>query len=273
MGGVASVPTDSRDVQVISAGYSRTGTVSMSLALDKLLDGPILHGGTQILVRGDDYCSIWIKAYEARNAGDKEQTLKLVREATAGFVGTADLPPADFIPEMMEVYPNAKVVLVRRDPVKWWNSIAALTSRTTPAWLGIVLAPIPGWRYIPSFANEYSRSTLQLAGLSVTEETANPAELIKRGGPYILEAHHNKVRSVVPKDQLLEMDLGEGWGPLCKFLGVPVPDVPFPRANDAAAADSYATKVLLNVLAVWTGILSVTGTTLYGLWLLKRMAS
>jgi hypothetical protein len=105
MGGVASVPTDERDVQVISAGYSRTGTVSMSLALDKLLDGPILHGGTQILVRDDEYCRTWIKAYEARNAGDKETTLKLVRKATAGFVGTADLPPADFIPEMMEIYP------------------------------------------------------------------------------------------------------------------------------------------------------------------------
>ncbi|KAK5633626.1 hypothetical protein RRF57_009340 [Xylaria bambusicola] len=54
MGGVASIPTDpSRKVQVISAGYSRTGTVSMSLALEKLLGGPILHGGTRILTRDD----------------------------------------------------------------------------------------------------------------------------------------------------------------------------------------------------------------------------
>lgn len=111
MGGVASVPTDpSREVQVISAGYSRTGTVSMSMALDELLDGPMLHGGTQILIRDDNYCSLWIKAYQARNAGDKETTLKLVREATAGFVGTADLPPADFIPEMMELYPVRNLI-------------------------------------------------------------------------------------------------------------------------------------------------------------------
>lgn len=54
MGGVASIPIDaSKKVGVISAGYSRTGTVSMSMALDILLDGPILHGGTQILVRDD----------------------------------------------------------------------------------------------------------------------------------------------------------------------------------------------------------------------------
>lgn len=162
MGRVASIPTDpSRKVQVISVGYSRTGIVTMSLALAKLLDGPFLHGGTQILVRDDgkvddddnicgkidivpDYCSTWIKAYEARHAGSKETTLKLVRKATAGFVGTADLPPSDFMLEMMELYPDAKVVLVRRDSVKRWNSIAALTSRTTPPWLGIVLAPIPG---------------------------------------------------------------------------------------------------------------------------------
>ncbi len=54
MGGVASIPTDpSQKVEVISAGYSRIGTVSMSLALQKLRNGPVLHGGTQILVQDD----------------------------------------------------------------------------------------------------------------------------------------------------------------------------------------------------------------------------
>lgn len=104
-----------------------------------------------------------------------------MRQATAGFAGTADLPPADFMPEMMALYPDARVVLVRRDPARWWASIAALTARTTPWWLGPVLAPIPGWRYLSSFAREYSRSTLQLAGLDA--DSASPADLIERGGP------------------------------------------------------------------------------------------
>lgn len=65
------------------------------------------------------------------------------------------------------------------------------------------------------------------------------------------------------------MDLSEGWEPLCEFLGVPVPNEPFPRANDAAAADSYATKVLLKVLGVWVGILTGAGAALYGGWVLK----
>lgn len=48
------------------------------------------------------------------------------------------------MPEMMELYPDAKVVLFRRGPVRWWDSIAALSGRTTPSWLGVALAPIPG---------------------------------------------------------------------------------------------------------------------------------
>ncbi|KAI1779262.1 hypothetical protein F4818DRAFT_438047 [Hypoxylon cercidicola] len=214
MGGVASIPTDpSRKVQVIAAGYSRTGTVSTSLALAKLLDGPGASRRHTDLGPGR---RLWIKAYKARHAGDKEQTLKFVREATAGFVAIADLPPVDFMPEMMELYPDAKVVLVRRDP-------------------------------------------------------QNAAQFIKLGGPHILEAHNDKVRSLVPKEQLLEMELSEGWEPLCQFLGLPIPDEPFPRANDAKAADEYAIRVLSKVFQVWLGIFSAAGVAVYsGFWLWKH---
>jgi hypothetical protein len=75
----------------------------------------------------------------------------------------------------------------------------------------------------------------------------------------------------VPKEQLLEMDLSEGWEPLCKFLDVPIPSEPFPRANDAKAAEEYATKVLLKVLQVWLGIFSIMGSALYSCnWLWKH---
>lgn len=54
MGGIPSIPTDpSRKVEVIGAGFSRTGTVTFALAMEKLLDGPVMHGGTQMLGRED----------------------------------------------------------------------------------------------------------------------------------------------------------------------------------------------------------------------------
>lgn len=39
------------------------------------------------------------------------------------------------------------------------------------------------------------------------------------------------VRGLVHKDRLLEWYIEDGWEPLCKFLGKPVPDTPFPHAN------------------------------------------
>mmetsp|Transcript_7537 Transcript_7537/g.17718 ORF Transcript_7537/g.17718 Transcript_7537/m.17718 type:complete len:99 (-) Transcript_7537:51-347(-) len=47
--------------------------------------------------------------------------------------------------------------------------------------------------------------------------------------------HVEQVTSTIPPSQLLIWDVKEGWEPLCRFLGHPVPAVPFPHVNDAAA--------------------------------------
>ena len=47
----------------------------------------------------------------------------------------------------------------------------------------------------------------------------------------IFERHNDTVRNVVPKNRLLEYDVRQGWEPLCKFLGVPIPEQPFPHLN------------------------------------------
>ena len=41
-----------------------------------------------------------------------------------------------------------------------------------------------------------------------------------------------RVRSAVPADRLLIYNVKEGWEPLCNFLGVPIPDVPFLKSNN-----------------------------------------
>lgn len=57
MGAVPSVPRDrSRKLQVIGAGYGRTGTTAISLAIEKLYEGPVMHGGTQMIGREDGEC-------------------------------------------------------------------------------------------------------------------------------------------------------------------------------------------------------------------------
>lgn len=54
MGQVASVPTDKkRKLEVIGAGFSRTGTLSYAYALEMLLNGPVHHTATQLFNRED----------------------------------------------------------------------------------------------------------------------------------------------------------------------------------------------------------------------------
>ena len=44
--------------------------------------------------------------------------------------------------------------------------------------------------------------------------------------------HYEHVRSVVPKEKILEFKAGDGYEPLCRFLGKPVPkDEQYPHIN------------------------------------------
>ena len=61
----------------------------------------------------------------------------------------------------------------------------------------------------------------------MTDETTADPELAMD----VLKMHDEEVKRTVPDERLLVYDVKEGWAPLCAFLGVPVPDTPFPRTN------------------------------------------
>ncbi|KAL7551059.1 hypothetical protein ACHAWF_014261 [Thalassiosira exigua] len=52
---------------------------------------------------------------------------------------------------------------------------------------------------------------------------------------YLNAAYNHKVQATIPAERLLSFKVGDGWGPLCEFLGVPVPeDIPFPHVHTRA---------------------------------------
>ncbi|KUI55028.1 hypothetical protein VP1G_02384 [Cytospora mali] len=237
MGGVPSVPTDpNRTLQVIGAGYSRTGTSSMAIALEKLLDGPVCHGGSQMLGREDSYVQKWIEVYRQRDAGNRHAMLKAIREATRGFVGVTDVPAVDFIPELIELYPDVKVMGVKRDPDAWWKSMGNLNKVSAPWWLPYFLAPMPTWRWFPAFIE---------------------------GIRDLIALHNKSVEKVTPPGQLYWMEITDGWAPLCKMLNVPIPKEPFPRVNDAAALNELIRGMMLATAGVWLVIMILLATVLY----------
>jgi hypothetical protein len=79
-----------------------------------------------------------------------------------------------------------------------------------------------------------------------------------------MEEHNEYVKEVTPPAKFHMMELGEGWAPLCKILGTPIPDEPFPRANDAKAVEGLAGRIFLEAGSRWAGIFAVTGALGYG---------
>ncbi|RYP52338.1 hypothetical protein DL769_010695 [Monosporascus sp. CRB-8-3] len=282
MGASPSIPRDrSRQLQVIGAGYGRTGTSAISMALEKLLDGPVMHGGTQILAREDAYLKKLVDLQRSR--GDRPRMMRLLREITAGFVGITDQPGILYIPELMELYPDVKVVLVTRDPEKWWKSIEPVAKNVQFWWLKPLLFPVPALRWVPEIFQGFIARNRSLYGdmkpgigrshYRLSQQTTFPQnprnrerQLTVGGGTELLKRHNAHIRKVVPKERLLEMEVQDGWEPLCKFLGKPIPDEPFPRSNEAAAVQQRFKEAVITAFIIWVSIISFTSMGIYVLY-------
>ncbi|KAI1871046.1 hypothetical protein JX265_006086 [Neoarthrinium moseri] len=259
MGAQPSIPRDtSRKLEVIDMGYARTATMSFAMAFEELLDGPAMHGGTQMFNREDAYCRKLSLLYKYRREGDRVRLMKTLQEVIGGFVGCADCPMIHFLPELMELYPDAKVVLVTRDRESWWKSFSVFGDETAKSavatfFLQILLFPIPGARWFPSIVKGFEEDLWRVHGLESQDGL-------------FLEKHNAWVRQQVPKDKLLEMDLAAGWEPLCRFLGKPVPTKPFPRANDREARDRFMRYKVAQASVAWIGILSTVAFAGHSAW-------
>jgi hypothetical protein len=133
-----------------------------------------------------------------------------------GFVACVDAPVCFFWEELMERYPDAKVVLTVRDPERWYPSFRSLImTNIKSSWMGL-----------------FSRRNRRFGKLGRTMSKRFMASLDKDRAIATFLAHNQRVRDTVPPERLLEMSVKDGWGPLCEFLGKPVPDEPFPHLNE-----------------------------------------
>jgi hypothetical protein len=177
------------------------------------------------------------------------------------LTGTS-MPPIDFIPDLLEIYPLAKVVLTTRDPEYWLASIAPVARNSKMPWLPYFMWPIPGWRWFPSFSLEFGRSCREI--LADGTKDANPDPSTR-----LLFNWNKFVQEIVPADKLLIMDLKEGWEPLCTFLELSVPEEPFPKTNDTEAAGKVAEDITQRIFEIWgmgLGGILVLGIGIWRVW-------
>jgi len=198
-------------LEVIGAGFGRTGTESMKLALEALGLGPC-HHMKEVLPRPEQV-ALWRSA--ARGATpDWEQ-------AFAGYKSALDWPSAYFWRELSACYPEAKILLTLRSSESWYASmertiLKTIRSSSDPASIGV-----------------------RMIGQGVFGGRLDDRD----HAIAIYERNTAEVQAAFPPDRLLTYSLGDGWAPLCAFLGKPVPDAPFPHSNTSEDFEAMMSRM------------------------------
>ena len=214
-------------VKVIGAGFGRTGTLSFKKALEILGFGPTYH-----MLEVGKNANLWTTF--ANNTDD----LDLLHEILggAGYQSTCDFPSSPYWKEQCKLYPEGKVVLTARDPEKWYKSCCDTIFKMMPGhpaspfgitlgyWIG--LAPM-------AFRAMHRKVILH--------DSFND-DLSKENIIACYNRHNDNVIKTCPPEKLLVFDVSQGWAPLCAFLDVPIPDVPFPHVNDTAQFQSVVKR-------------------------------
>lgn len=203
-------------LMVVGAGLMRTGTRSLQLALEYLLTGKCYHA--YYMTENPQDIEWWI------NACTQERSAEEWKQFYAGYKAAVCFPTVAFYDSLVKVFPNAKVILTTRTPESWFKSVSntVFDFYESMSRLAARSSARLSWkkRYFDLMVLMYARV------LGTGYDTRNKQEMIA-----LYNRHMERVKQCVPEDRLLIFDPSDGWEPLCKFLGVAVPDLPFPITN------------------------------------------
>lgn len=206
-------------IRVIGAGIGRTGTASLKLALEQLGFAKCYH--MDEVATNPAHVPLWLDAA----AGKQVDWDTLF----AGYQAAVDLPTYAFYAALMAHYPDAKVILTVREPEAWYKSASQTIFRLPPPPL------MPLLRMLSVFSRKLKLLTnLEPVARKVGIEYFFKHDLSKANMIKVFNHHNETVQRAVPPARLLVYDVKQGWEPLCAFLEVPVPALPFPHQNTRA---------------------------------------
>lgn len=194
-------------LDVIGSGLGRTGTKSLQTALNMLGVGPC-HHMVEVFAHPDSM-ALWVEAGRGRPDWDT---------IFADYRSAVDYPGAAYWRELAAYYPHAKIIHTVRNPDKWFES----TQATIFAPDGPVAGAVKAGNGVMS--DFFTGITAPMAGH--LHDRAFMTGYFRR--------HSEAVRAAIAPDRLLIYEAGQGWEPLCRFLGVSVPDQPYPSENNRA---------------------------------------
>ena len=200
-------------MKVFGAGFGRTGTMSLKFALEKLRIGPCYH--MREVVSRPSHIKLW---YDI-SRGEHPNWNRLF----SGFNSAVDFPVCLFYKQLINIFPEAKFILTLRDFDTWYISTANTIYKVPsilPDWFERVVYPI----------RMFIVMQVNLIWVGLFKNNFSDRESTK----LVYYEHIESVKKIIPADKLLIYNVKEGWEPLCEFLDVDVPDIPFPKVNDTA---------------------------------------
>eukprot|EP00747_Dinoflagellata_sp_TGD_P169688 gnl/TRDRNA2_/TRDRNA2_199333_c0_seq1.p1 gnl/TRDRNA2_/TRDRNA2_199333_c0~~gnl/TRDRNA2_/TRDRNA2_199333_c0_seq1.p1 ORF type:complete len:305 (+),score=42.15 gnl/TRDRNA2_/TRDRNA2_199333_c0_seq1:29-943(+) len=233
----------SASFRIIGAGYGRTGTASLAKAFD-ILGYRCYHGGSENQRLSGNHSGDWLKAIRSVRSpeGGTTQLFRLVDGLLQqGYDATTDEPASLFTLLLLERFPDAKVVLTThsRGSAAWFESMIRLSNVLYLAGYS------PYQQHSESFRTMVTAMWSEAPRRCTFPLTGDAQE----GCVSDYEQHNAEIRQRVPSSQLLDFQVSDGWEPLCSFLNVSVPDVPFPRENEGRNLRMEAIR--MRVIIVW----------------------
>ncbi len=219
-------------LKVIGAGFPRTGTNSLKIALEKLGYGKAYH--YKDLVNNPDDLQYW-KTLQDTATTDWDKVYK-------GYQASVDFPCYPWYKEHLKQYPDAKVILSTRPFEEWYESakstiyVAGPKTLIQKVQLKKRLLLDNRMRKVMACRKFVKNYLWQVQFQGKFEDK----EFVKG----IWNAHHDGVQNYVAPDQLLIYNLNQGWKPLCDFLGTKIPTDPIPHLNKKEDFNSMMQSML-----------------------------
>ena len=195
-------------LKVIGANFGRTATMSLKQGLEILGFKKCYHM-SEVVVR-PEHVELWLDVWQGKD---------IWKTLFVGYQAAVDWPAAAFWPQLMHVYPEAKIVLSIRDPDEWFESAKKTIFRSMDSNL---LAQ-----------DKVLRTRIDMLKEIIIDGTFDGDLTNKDKCIKIYKNNIQKCRSMVPSDRLIEFEPSLGWEPLCQGLDCKIPDKPYPHVNKA----------------------------------------
>ncbi len=238
-------------LKVIGVGFGRTGTLSTYNALNQL-GFPCYHMFEVIENKANkSHLDFWRHV-----ANTPPGTAHPWEEVFGNYTAAVDNPACCVWRELMQAYPDAKVLLTLhpRGPEAWYESTIETIYFSESRWQFKVL----------QLFTPFARKMGDMSHKLIWQRNHKGTMEDRAAALAHYQQHIEEVKAAVPPDKLLIFTVDQGWAPLCKFLGVPVPESPFPNVNDRAQMKKMIAGMTMGAYVILGALAAAAVGLIYG---------